>query len=271
MISSSNTLTQNVFSVKTENPIYTRRFEGHFEFTNETGESIFELLGKDNGNSEQHSIAHVEIRQGGSSMAHYHPESEESYVIMEGQGRLVIGRKTRIVTPGDVIKIPVEKVHQIFNDSIGTLKLLCICAPAWQPKCLVPAEMAKNSSFELDDEIYIRKKEDCSEINAGKGEFIRELLGKDNGKTEQHSIAHVKICQEGSSTAHYHPKSEESYVILEGQGRLVIGEQEKVVKSGDVAKIPVGKVHQIFNDHADTLKFLCVCAPAWKPDCIEYA
>lgn len=250
--------------------IYVRRKEDSYKIDTGFGEFIYELLGLKNGNSHQHSVAFVEILKGCSSQAHIHPHSEESYVVLEGQGRLIIDGETRIIKPGDLAKIPVGKVHQIFNDQAENLKFYCICAPAWSPECSVPVSKEylpppQNTA----KPIYVKRKEECEVINTGRGELIFELLGVHNGDAEQHSVALVEMEKNGASSPHWHPKAEESYLILEGKGKLVIDGKERNVVPGDLAKIPVGKVHQIFNDHAETLKFYVVCAPAWTPDCSE--
>lgn len=111
------------------------------------------------------------------------------------------------------------------------------------------------------------RKEDCIEINSGRGEFIYEFLGKEKGSSDGISIALVEIHQNGSSEAHMHPHAEEFYIGLEGEGRLIIDGETKSIKRDVLEKIPKSKVHQIFNDRKETLKFLCVCTPAWTPDC----
>ncbi|MDF2578212.1 MAG: hypothetical protein K0S74_1696 [Chlamydiales bacterium] len=252
--------------------IYIRRKEDCQQIHAGNGEYVYELIGKHSGNSQQHSLAQVEIFKNGFSQAHYDPKAEESYIITEGSGRLTISNQTRAVTIGDVVKIPVGKIHQIFNDNIETLKFYCICAPAWTPEGFIPAgQQLHNQKVNSEsDEIYIKRKEDCQEINAGNGEHIYELLGLHNGNSQQHSVAQVEIMQNGHSQAHYHPKAEESYIITEGSGSLTIGDQTRAVAKGDIVKIPMGKIHQIFNDNTEALKFYCIRAPAWTLEGIVY-
>lgn len=120
------------------------------------------------------------------------------------------------------------------------------------------------------DDILVRKKADCYEINTANKERIYELLGTVSHTAQKLSIALVEIEKNGSSNAHLHPVVEECYIMVEGQARLVIEGKAIVLKPRDVAYIPIGKVHQIFNDHEKTLKFYAVCAPAWTPDCMKF-
>jgi mannose-6-phosphate isomerase-like protein (cupin superfamily) len=254
-------------SQKMDSGIFTRTQEQCVKIETNTGESIYEFVGHSNGNAFKHSVALVEITEGGHSQAHFHPEAEESYIITHGKGRLVIDDQTRILRKGEVAKIPVGKTHQIFNDRKKLLSFFCICAPAWTPACFVPVENPQAKAVENNSNgMYVRDKQGCFEINTGCGERIYEFLGKNNGAAEKHSIALVEIVEGGSSIPHYHPEAEESYIILEGQAKLSINEEEKIVSSGEVAFIPTGKIHQISTVGQETLKLYCVCAPAWVPE-----
>lgn len=249
--------------------MFVRRKEDCDKIDANTGEIVYELVGCANGGTKKHSIAFVEILQGGCSKPHYHPKAEESYMILEGEGKLVINGVKRTVTAGDVVKIPVEAVHQIFNKKEKPLHFYCICAPAWTYEGFIPVDKDQLPVERKDNanELYVRRKEECQKFEDG-DESIYEYLGVNNGQAQHHSLAEVEIIENGKSSAHFHPEAEESYIILEGEGKLIINGEERVVKPGDVANIPVGKTHQIFNNFAGKLKFLVVCAPAWIPECL---
>jgi len=67
--------------MKLENPIETPH-----------GETIYELIGNSpNGGNCTHSVAYAEIAPGRSSIRHYHPETEESYTVVSGEGILELG------------------------------------------------------------------------------------------------------------------------------------------------------------------------------------
>lgn len=249
--------------------IYTKKLEECFEIDTKQGEFIYEHVGLLNGNTKQHSVAYVKILPNCSSQAHYHPHSEESYIITSGQAVLTIDGKTRNVSKGDVVKIPIGKVHQIFNKHKEVLELWCICAPAWTQECYVLPEQTP-APQSPPEPIYCKNKEMCKASAIGDKVTVCELLGIENGDAKQHSIALLEIEENGSSSAHYHPETEESYIITEGEGRLVIDGIERMVTAGDVATIPVGKVHQIFNNTNTPLKLYAVCAPAWTPKCGIY-
>ena len=246
---------------------YFRNKTDCFEIDTGSGLRIHELLGRQNGNSDLLSIAVAEFAPEGSSSAHYYTEAEEYQAILEGTGKMVVGNQTKIVTKDDFIKIPKGMRHQTFNeDRHQTLKLCCFLTPSWAANDTTFMDDAPSIHEEKYD-LYMRTKESCIEINPGKGEYIYEFLGKENGASENMSIALVEIHEGCSSEAHLHPDAEEIYIGIEGQGRLVVDGQTWTVSRDVLAKIPKGNVHQIFNDKQEIFKFLCVCTPAWTPGC----
>ena len=100
------------------------------------------------------------------------------------------------------------------------------------------------------------------------GEKIYELIGKakELGGSSKHSVAYVVIKKNGSSLLHYHPKAEESYYVLKGKARIVVDNNENLLKKGDAVLIMPFEKHQIFNDGEENLEFIVVSAPAWEPN-----
>jgi mannose-6-phosphate isomerase-like protein (cupin superfamily) len=96
------------------------------------------------------------------------------------------------------------------------------------------------------------------------GSEIRELLAHRNSPIRQQSLAEARVLPGARTTPHYHPLTEEIYYILEGRGRMTIGEDDREVGPGDAIAIPPGTVHTILNSGSETLKFLCCCAPGYE-------
>jgi mannose-6-phosphate isomerase-like protein (cupin superfamily) len=116
-------------------------------------------------------------------------------------------------------------------------------------------------------EIYIQSRETVPAFTTEHGETIRELTGIVSGKTFKHSVALVDFVPGGASINHFHPVIEESYFVLEGEGRLVIDGETAIIKQGQLVVIPPKAHHQVFNDSADkVLKLYVVAAEAWTPD-----
>jgi mannose-6-phosphate isomerase-like protein (cupin superfamily) len=96
------------------------------------------------------------------------------------------------------------------------------------------------------------------------GSEIRELLAHRNSAIVKQSLAEARLPPGGKTTPHFHPQTEEIYYILEGEGRMTIGDETCEVEPGDAIAIPPGAVHTITNAGSITLKFLCCCAPGYE-------
>lgn len=105
-------------------------------FDSGRGEVVYELISAATG-AQNHSVAHVELLPGKSSLKHLHPEVEESYYILQGTPELVVNENKQQLQPGDSVVIPPHSMHQIFNNTDQTVHFLAICAPGWTPDCSV--------------------------------------------------------------------------------------------------------------------------------------
>jgi mannose-6-phosphate isomerase-like protein (cupin superfamily) len=95
------------------------------------GEIILELAGLARNNAQRLSLAEVTITPNGGAREHYHRQMEEVYYLLQGQARLTVGEKTRIVGPGDTIVIPPGARHKIVNVGAADVVMIVACAPAW--------------------------------------------------------------------------------------------------------------------------------------------
>ena len=100
------------------------------------------------------------------------------------------------------------------------------------------------------------------------GEIIYELIGKAVTSTPDanHSLARIVIPKGKSSEPHFHKVSQESYVILEGEGQMFVDGEEFTLRSGQACHIEPEEIHQIKNQGQRDLIFLAVCVPPWVPE-----
>jgi len=106
--------------------------------SSEHGETVREFFGNAIGpDGVKHSLAHIEISPGKSSLNHHHPTAEESYYILSGTARMVIDGQESLLDPGDGVVILPKKKHQIFNDGEEPLVFIAVCVPPWTPECSV--------------------------------------------------------------------------------------------------------------------------------------
>lgn len=65
---------------------------------------------------------------------------------------------------------------------------------------------------------------------------------------------------------HYQKVSDEIYYIVQGQGRLTLGEETYELRTGDVATIPKGQVHGFVNTGAEPCLVLFASGPKFEPE-----
>ena len=96
------------------------------------------------------------------------------------------------------------------------------------------------------------------------GSEIRELLAHRNSRIANQSLAEARLPVGARTTPHYHPKTEEIYYILAGEGRMRIDAETAPVGPGDAIAISPGATHEITNTGQQPLVFLCCCAPGYE-------
>jgi mannose-6-phosphate isomerase-like protein (cupin superfamily) len=113
----------------------TSKNEIHDPLNTPTGEVVYEIIGTTDakGGAVQHSVAHIVIPPGRSSLAHFHKIAEETYYILRGSALMVVEEKQFPVSPGQVVLIMPGELHRIFNTGDQDLEFLAVCAPPWSP------------------------------------------------------------------------------------------------------------------------------------------
>lgn len=101
------------------------------------------------------------------------------------------------------------------------------------------------------------------------GSAVRELMHPAKHACRALSLAEAQV-EPGAVTAlHRHRTTEELYFILEGSGRMTLGDRELAVAAGDTICIIPGTAHNIRNTGCGPLRILCSCAPAYRDDDTE--
>ena len=96
------------------------------------------------------------------------------------------------------------------------------------------------------------------------GSEIRELLAHRNSCIRLQSLAEARLQPGQATTPHHHPRTEEIYYILAGEGQMTLDGETRTVGPGDAIAIPPGAHHTIANHGNSILKFLCCCAPGYE-------
>ncbi|MGQ9666181.1 MAG: cupin domain-containing protein [Anaerolineae bacterium] len=88
------------------------------------------------------------------------------------------------------------------------------------------------------------------------GVTIRWLIDEDHDGAPYYAMRLIEVAPGGHTPRHAHPFEHENF-ILEGKGRLLIGDTWHEVGPGDVAFVPPGVEHTYENAGDAPFKFLC--------------
>ncbi|MGI8593154.1 MAG: cupin domain-containing protein [Solirubrobacteraceae bacterium] len=98
------------------------------------------------------------------------------------------------------------------------------------------------------------------------GSQIRELVAPAWTPAKHQSLAEATVGQGAATAEHYHRETEELYFLLEGSGRMRVGDAERDVAAGDCVVIPAGERHKLCNTGDGPLRLLCCCVPAYADE-----
>ncbi|MFN2309538.1 MAG: cupin domain-containing protein [Gammaproteobacteria bacterium] len=99
-------------------------------------------------------------------------------------------------------------------------------------------------------------------------EGCRILESWNHGDDPQASIARARVAPGVTTRWHALNGVTERYLIVEGSGRVEVGERApERVQVGDVVVIPAGVRQRITNVGAGDLVFYAICTPRFTPAC----
>lgn len=112
----------------------------------------------------------------------------------------------------------------------------------------------------------VRSRADTHAFTTLDGSAIRVLLDAELGNARNQSLAEATLAPDQSTRRHYHAKTEEIYVVLDGEAEMEIDGEWRRVRPGDAILIPPAALHQIRAEQGSELRFLCCCAPPYRDE-----
>jgi mannose-6-phosphate isomerase-like protein (cupin superfamily) len=85
----------------------------------------------------------------------------------------------------------------------------------------------------------------------------RRFVGADHGSGISYFFVDADTGQ--GADLHWHPYAE-TWVVLEGEATITIGDRQLTAGAGDTATVPTGVWHGFVNAGAERLKMLCIHA-----------
>ena len=83
--------------------------------------------------------------------------------------------------------------------------------------------------------------------------------------TALQSLAEASLEPGGATQRHYHARSEEIYLIVEGGGELEVDGERREVAAGDAVLIPPKAWHELTAGMSG-VRLLCCCVPPYADD-----
>jgi quercetin dioxygenase-like cupin family protein len=98
---------------------------------------------------------------------------------------------------------------------------------------------------------------EAKEANEGASKLkVRWLITEETG-APNFAMRLFEMAPDGFSPKHTHPWEHEVF-ILEGEGTVLGGKEERKFKAGDAIFVPPDELHQFRNTGTKTVKFLCL-------------
>ena len=114
--------------------------------------------------------------------------------------------------------------------------------------------------------MIVKKIEEIDTLTGQEGTQIRQIFSpNETDDLIRYSIAHCTI-NPGKSSRPHTMKTSEMYYIMQGNGIMHVGEQQKQVKQNDVIFIPPMSKQFLENNGDIQLVALCIVDPAWKQE-----
>src|SRR3954468_645926 len=120
--------------------------------------------------------------------------------------------------------------------------------------------------MEIIAEMIIVNRNRAAVINTPHGSEIRPLVDRTTSNIERCSLAEEVLPAGAAVGRHHHIETEEVYYILNGAGRMTVGDETRDVAAGDAIFIPRGHVHSLENTGREPMTILLVCGPAYSYD-----
>ena len=114
-------------------------------------------------------------------------------------------------------------------------------------------------------EKYLVRAEESPEFSTGERCYITELCNSESNADASLAIARVEV---GVTTQlHSLTATAETYIVIEGTGRMEVDGLEFAISTGDQVVIPPGISQRVTNIGDADLRFHCLCTPRFLPQC----
>ncbi len=231
----------------------------------------------DRTETELTEIALNEWRAGLEGPPHAHAEKDQVFYIVSGEGRVIVGEEEYNVQPGCLVYIPAGLRHQSITTSAEPLGYILY-------NVFNSADKEGHATFadHIEKVKEIRKKQaelgksdvsgaEKSAVPTKQTKFFSDIKdGKkydfgsnstilllDRTETNKFEFVVVQWPPHSKGVMVAHKEKEQTFFILNGVGKVTIGDQTEKVKPGDLIFVPRNVPHTTEADDTD-LEYLCI-------------
>jgi len=206
----------------------------------------------------------------GNAPKHYHAESNEIQLILDGSGTEWLGDHQVPLRPGMLVIIPVNTAHSgIVDTSGGRLRLVAFKTPP-QP----PADIHLLSGAEAPPAVSSALQPGEIDLNA----ITADAMGAPpaafpnlHSKTLVSTPGMALALQTGTAPKHFHADANEIQVVLAGTGTEWLGDKEVDLKPGMMIVIPMGTNHAgLVQTSSAPLRFISIKTPPQAPSDVHF-
>jgi len=219
----------------------------------------------------QHIMSYRLVIDPGETASHAHDGTEEALYVVEGAGNITVESITHVVAPGNAVFIPAGSEHSYESTGDDALVIVGAMAPPIDPVAIRTVMPSLDLSAALRtssiDEGSIRPtmmhEHGVKPTLMGERSF-RVLVNPEVGCRQMTQF--TGVIPTGRAPLHAHPHEEAVY-ILEGEGRLWIGDEPAgALRRGSVVFFPIGVRHTMENRGSTEMKVLGAFSPAGSPE-----
>ena len=114
--------------------------------------------------------------------------------------------------------------------------------------------------------MIVKKIEEIEAFTGQEGTHIKQIFSpSETDNSIRYSIAHCTI-NPGNSSKPHTMKTSGMYYIMQGNGNIHVGEEQKKVKQNDAIFVPSMSKQFLENNGEIQLMALCIVDPAWKQE-----
>jgi mannose-6-phosphate isomerase-like protein (cupin superfamily) len=213
-----------------------------------------------------------QIMPGGGVGHHFHNNTEEMFIVFDGQAEFTIDGRTSVLTGTVGAPVRMGHSHAIYNPSDKPVEFMNINVAAVKghydafnlgdarvgaPKDKTPVFMTMN----LDRATLAP----MQNYHGGTGTVkYRRALDADVFLTNWAYVDHLLIPPGASEGLHRHKGVEEIYYVLNGEGQVQVNGETASIHKGDGIPIRFNEAHSFINNGAADLELMIVGISAQK-------